>query len=75
MEKTIKKIPNGGFPPIKYCNNTKTKTKTQNKEVSKERLFAPPKLDIFSSKKIKPLISDINNTDGLNDLTEINELY
>jgi hypothetical protein len=32
------KIPNGGFPPIVFCNK---KDKTINKKVGKERLYIP----------------------------------
>ncbi len=53
-------INNGGFPPIKYINNTKN----ENKEIKKERFFSPniKALDIkqiLSSSVNKPMM-DIN---------------
>jgi hypothetical protein len=63
-------IPNGGFPPIKYCKNAK-KEKT---EFTKERHFASSINVLFSSKNIKPVIIDINKINENNELYELNEL-
>ena len=64
-------LPNGGFPPIKYCKNTKN-GKT---EITKERHFASSVKQIFSSENIKviiPLVVDINKqNDEINEVNEV----
>jgi hypothetical protein len=63
-------LPNGGFPPIKYCKNTKD----NKKDFTKERYFASSINQIFSSKNIKPLVIDISKNNDTNEINEINEL-
>ncbi len=71
-------LPNGGFPPIKYCIDNKNK-KNEKTEVSRERHFAASVNQIFSSKNIKPIIninSDVNkdNDYELNEITDISDV-
>jgi len=61
-------LPNGGFPPIKYCKNTKK----DQIEITKERHFASSVKQIFSSENIKPIILDINKqNDEINEVNEV----
>jgi hypothetical protein len=70
-------LPNGGFPPIKYCIDNKNE-KNEKTEVSRERHFAASVNQIFSSKNIKPIIIDTNtNKDNdyeLNEITDISDV-
>ena len=61
-------LPNGGFPPIKYCKDTKK----EQTEITKERHFALSVKQIFSSKHIKPIIIDINKQND--EIDEVNEV-
>jgi hypothetical protein len=64
-------LPNGGFPPIKYCKNIKG----EKTELSKERHFASSINQIFSSKNIKPIVIDVNtNKNNNNELNELNDI-
>jgi hypothetical protein len=63
-------LPNGGFPPIKYCKDTKN----EKTEVSKERHFAATVNQIFSSKNIKPVILDTNKNNVDNNLYELTDI-
>ena len=61
-------LPNGGFPPIKYCKDTKK----EQIETTKERHFASSVKQIFSSENIKPIILDINKqNDEINEVNEV----
>ncbi len=65
-------IPNGGFPPIKYCEYIKK----ENKEFTKQRYFSSNVNELFSSKNIKPIIINDNNKNSeLNiELYEVDEI-
>jgi len=61
-------LPNGGFPPIKYCKNTKK----EQIEITKERHFASSVKQIFSSKNTEPIIVvDIKQNDEINEVYEV----
>jgi len=51
------KIPNGGFPPLKYCKEVLKKT---SKEFKKERFF---KSDLKKNINIKDILNTKNNKD------------
>lgn len=63
-------LPNGGFPPIKYCKDNKN----EKTEVSKERHFAASVNQIFSSKNIKPIALDTNKNNVDNNLYELTDI-
>jgi hypothetical protein len=66
------KIPNGGFPPLKYC---KENFKKNSKEFKKERFF---KSDLKKNINIKDILNIKNNKDIIkyddNELDVIKEL-
>jgi hypothetical protein len=68
---------NGGFPPIRYCDNIDEK-ETINKELNKkERLFAPKMSNNINIRKIlkdnisKPIIDFDNKEEKIDTVNEI----
>jgi hypothetical protein len=68
---------NGGFPPIKYCNNLDTKEKINKGSIQKERFYAPKISNNINIRKIlkdnisKSIIDLDNKTEKLDIVNEI----
>jgi len=68
---------NGGFPPIRYCDNINEKEIINKGPNKKERLFAPKMSNNINIRKIlkdnisKPIIDLDNKTEKLDVINEI----
>ena len=68
---------NGGFPPIRYCDNIDEKEIINKGSIKKERLFAPKMSNNINIRKIlkdnisKPIIDLDNKTEKLDVINEI----
>ena len=68
MSEKIEKIPNGGFPKIKYCKNTISNI------LSNERSYASNITEIFDKNKIKKLVINLDEPKNTINVNEFNEL-
>ena len=70
------KIPNGGFPLIKYCENLNENTKTEKNKIDKKQYFYSSKNNVnirnILKKNNKNFIDNQENNDTI--LEEINEI-
>ena len=70
------KIPNGGFPLIKYCENINKNSKTEKNKIDKKQYFYSSKNNVnirnILKKNNKNFIDNQENNDTI--IEEINEI-